>query len=290
MLNTSSVVSPRPGARCLLGIGALLLLPATNLFAQDDAAMSGATSSLARQEPGIAAPLSGFAAVSLSGADQPQQAPPPPEPVNPFADRPVCASMFLKADWQLSGKQKACDWIQNGIFSTNAMLGAAWSAGFSQRTDLASERGDGFPTRFGRKFAQNAFKSTGSYLGGQIFHEDPRKAPPYLVRRLAPTPRGFFKRTGRALGNNFISYRCTNDCSKREHIRRVPALSRVVGSLASGFAGELLTYDRPDSTRHALRGAASAYGSTFINALFTEFKPELSAFAGKAFTKIFGVR
>jgi hypothetical protein len=278
----------------------LLLSPVTSAFAQNDVEASPAISSVADLVSSVTFPLPGLeSAASVAGADQaPQPAKPEDVPKNPFADRPVCASMFVKSDWQLSNRQKTCDWINNGIFSTNAMLGAAWSAGFSQRTDLASERGDGFPTRFGRKFAQNAFKSTGSFLGGQIFREDPRKTPPYLAMRTTPRPRGFFKRTAYALGGNFVSYRCTGSKDKKEEVdctnggrfHKVPALSRVVGSLASGFAGELLTYDRPNSTRHALRGAASAYGSTFINALFAEFKPELSAFAGKAFTRIFGVR
>jgi hypothetical protein len=209
---------------------------------------------------------------------------------NPFADRPVCSSMFIKSEWQLTGKQKACDWINDGVFSTNAMLGALWSAGFAQGIDLESERGDGFATRFGRRFAQNGVKSTAAYLGRVIAHEDPRRTPPYLAMRTSTPPRGFFKRTGHALAGNFIAYKCRNRCSEDADIRRVPALSRVFGSVASGVAGELLTYDRPNSTRHALQGAASAYGSTFVSALFTEFKPELSAFAGKAFTAIFGVR
>ena len=198
--------------------------------------------------------------------------------------------MFIKSEWQLTKKQRACDWIDDGVFSTNAMLGAAWSAGFAQRIDLASERGDGFATRFGRRFAQNAVKSSVAYATQALIHEDPRRDPPYLAMRSSPQPRGFFSRTGHALGSNFISYKCRNLCSDATDIHTVPALSRLAGSLASGVAGELLTYDRPNSTRHALQGTASAYGSTFVSALFTEFKPELSAFAGKAFTKIFGVR
>jgi hypothetical protein len=198
--------------------------------------------------------------------------------------------MFIKSEWQLTKKQRACDWINDGVFSTTAMLGAVWSAGFSERVDLASERGDGFLTRFGRKFGQNAFKSTGEYLGGAILHEDPRRTPPYLVMRASPRPTGFFKRTGHALAGNLVSYKCSHLCADRNDIHMVPALSRVLGSIASGAAGELLTFDRPNSSRHAWHGTASAYGSTFVNAVVDEFKPELSAFAGKAFTMIFGMR
>src|SRR2546425_11582779 len=71
---------------------------------------------------------------------------------NPWAARPVCASMFLKSDWQLTQKQRACNWIQNGIFSTSGLLAAVGAAEFSKLRDAPSERGDGFPVRFGRKF------------------------------------------------------------------------------------------------------------------------------------------
>lgn len=288
MPHTSRSALPRPGPACAFGI-CVLLSAVANVCAQETPL--SADSSAAEQLPAGTASFPGLdTAASIAAAEGSQQPAERPKLENPFDRRPVCASMFLKADWQLTGKQQVCDWVQNGVLSTNAMLGAVWSAGFSQRTDPASERGDGFPARFGRKFAQNAFKSTGAYLGGQIFREDLRKTPPYLVMRTSPQAKGFFKRTGQALGGNFVSYRCKNRCAGPGDIHKVPALSRVLGSLASGFAGELLTYDRPDSTRHALRGAASAYGSTFVNALFVEFKPELSAFAGTAFTAIFGVR
>jgi hypothetical protein len=70
----------------------------------------------------------------------------------------------------------------------------------------------------------------------------------------------------------------------------VPAVSRIAGSLASGFSIELWTSDRSDVHRRALRGAASAYGATFVNSVLEEFKPELSAFIGKLFSAIGGVR
>jgi hypothetical protein len=290
MCNTDNSVAARLRAGSALGICVMLLGPVGSAFAQQPTSPAGPSESEQVLRLPVPVPLLDDA-VAAAGSDAQQQPPvAEPAPVNPFDQRPVCSSMFMKTDWQLTRKQRACDWIHNGVFSTNAMLGAVWSAGFSQSTDMKSEHGDGFATRFGRKFGQNAIKSTGAYLGGQIFREDPRKTPPYLVMRTSPGPKGFFRRTGHALADNFISYRCRNACAQETDIRKVPALSRVLGSLASGFGGELLTHDRPDSTRHALRGAASAYGSTFVNALFVEFKPELSAFAGKAFTKIFGVR
>ncbi len=223
---------------------------------------------------------------------------------DPYGHRPVCESMFLTSDWQLSPKQTACDWIQNRVFSTPALLGAVWSAETTplwNRLMGRSDDGSGFSRRFVTNFGQNASKSTGAFLGGLLFHEDPRVAPPYLILQREPRPRGFWKRTAHALEANFVSYRCEHelgsgdtrqdhDCRTAGDVHLVPAVSRVTGSLASGYALAFLEPSATDMRTRALRGAASAYAATFANSLFVEFKPELSAFAGKALTAIFGVR
>jgi hypothetical protein len=204
------------------------------------------------------------------------------EPVDP-PPRPVCSSFFLKSDRPLTFKQKTCDWVQNRMFSPTSAVGAAWSAGFSQMTERADDRGKGsagFSTRFATNFAQSAAKSTGAYLGGFVFREDPRRDPPYLKR---PQVRGFWKRTGRALGDNFIAYRWDG-----QEWRRVPAFSRVAGSFASGFSSMLWAPDRLNTPGRALRRTATAYGGTFSNSLFLEFKPEITALAGKVAGRIFG--
>jgi hypothetical protein len=67
-------------------------------------------------------------------------------------------------------------------------------------------------------------------------------------------------------------------------------MSRLAGSLASGLGGELLESDRAYSTRHALLAAASAGAATFVDAIIVEFKPEISRFAGKTMTTLFGAR
>ena len=209
---------------------------------------------------------------------------------NPYGRRPQCASMFLKADWQLTSRQVVCDWISNRMFSMSAVAGAAWSAGYSQVTDNETEQGDRFVTRFGRKFSQSAFKSTASYLGGRIFREDPRSKPPYLVMQTTKRATGFFPRTAQALGRNLISYRCVETCTSPEHIRKVPAVSRVAGAFASGAASDFWESEGHPSRDRILRGAASAYASSCASAVFTEFQPELNAVAGKAFRALFGGR
>jgi hypothetical protein len=70
----------------------------------------------------------------------------------------------------------------------------------------------------------------------------------------------------------------------------VPAISRVLGSLASGASSELWDSEGHPSGSRVVRGAASAYASTFVNAVFVEFKPELAAIAGKTFRMLFGGR
>jgi hypothetical protein len=202
---------------------------------------------------------------------------------DPWASRPVCAARFLKSDWQLTGKQRACNWIQNGVLSTSGMLAAVWSAEFSLITNPASERGDGFPVRFGRKFAQSGIRSTAAYIGTVIAHEDPREFPPYLALVSDPPPRGFFNRTAHALGRNVISSQCVGQCVSQADIHKRFVLSKLLGAAASGVAGEVLTGEKPGAHDRMVRGFATAYASTFVNQLFVEFKPELSAAGGRLF-------
>jgi hypothetical protein len=213
-----------------------------------------------------------------------------PDFVNPWPERPVCSSMFLKSDFVLTRKQRACDWIHDRVFGNTALFGALWSAEVSKVRDAPSERGDGFGIRFAHRYAQNVFKSTAAYIGGAIAGEDPRMEPPYLAMSPSPRPRGFLRRTRHALAYNLVSYRCQAPCSTPGDIRRRPALSRMTGALASGYASEIWTWDREDSNRRALYGAATAYSSTFVGALFTEFKPELTGFAARTFGALFGFR
>jgi hypothetical protein len=227
--------------------------------------------------------------VVSTGAAGAQESAPPPDPVNRWEERPECASMFMNAEWRLSHRQRLCRFVHSGVLSTSALVGVAWSARFSQEMDAGSERGDGFATRFGRRFGQNAFKSLGEYAGTYISREDPRRRPPFLVMQTRTT-RGFFPRLGRALAGNVLAYRCAENCTEASHIRRTPAVARILGSIASGASAELLTRDRPNSTDRALRGAASAYASTFTSAAIDEFRPEISAAAAKVLTTIFGVR
>jgi hypothetical protein len=243
-----------------------------------------------------------FAAVLVLGvvmgvpADAPvmnDQNPQVTQPEDPYPQRPVCNSLFLSTEWQLSAKQRVCNWIDNGVFSGPSLAGAVWSAASSPLWNrITRETADdsfGFPRRFAIDFGQNAFKATGAYLGGFILHEDPRATPPFMLMRPASRPRGFFQRTAHALRANVSAYQCVKECKNPDDIKWRLALSKMAGSLASGFSIELLDRGGPDLRTRAIRGSAAAYAATFANSLITEFKPDLSAFAGKLFT-ILGVR
>lgn len=211
----------------------------------------------------------------------------------PFETRkPVCVSLFLQQDFKLSSKQKLCDFAQNRVFTLSATFGAAVSAGYSQITESSQDRGKGtkgYSTRFGEDLAQSEFKSTGTYLGGLLLHEDPRPDPPYLVLKCANDPKGFWLRSRHALARTLLSYRCVKDCTAAEDIKRRFAFSHVAGAFASGFSSELWAPDRLNDPGRALRRSASAYATTFGGSFFSEFNPELTTLGHKVLG-IFGIR
>src|ERR1044071_6367652 len=118
--------------------------------------------------------------IEEAAASQAAATPTPALPFeNPWMRRPVCSNMFLKSDWPLTKKQRACDWIHNRLFSNTALIAAGFSAEVSKIRDAPSERGDGLGTRFARRYAQSALKSLGTYIGTVIADEDPRVEPRY---------------------------------------------------------------------------------------------------------------
>jgi hypothetical protein len=290
----SSHLRLEPGAandRCRAhraGAIARLALLCIVLGAAHVAAEENGTTTTAPSPPEALPPAPGILAAAFAAAAAAEGLQGAAGTSSPWNRRPVCASMFLKSDWQLTSKQRACDWLQNRLFSSSALTGAAWSAGVSTLRDSSSEAGDPFATRFARRYAQSAAKSSAAYLGALVAHEDPRVRPPYLVLKPMPRPRGFWPRTRRALVANFVSYRCLRACRTDADVDRQIALSRMLGALASGYAAEAWTWDRETSHRRALRGAATAYGSSFLSTLFGEFSPELSAFARATFGRTAG--
>jgi len=199
-----------------------------------------------------------------------------------WEQRPACESIFVESEWKLTASQVRCDWYKNRLFSTEGVASALVAAVATPIVDGALGRArptEGFAERFGTNLAQGAFKSTGAYLGGLILHEDPRQEPPFLIMQENGLRHGFFTRIGHAVKRTVVAYRCVDNCREPADIRWTFALSRVTGSLASGFAPEIWQSDR--SVSRGLRGSATAYGASLLNAVFSEFKPELAALGGR---------
>lgn len=211
----------------------------------------------------------------------------------PFETRkPVCVSLFLKQDFQLTTKQKFCDFVQNRVFTLSGTFAAAFSAGYSQITESSQDQGKGttgYSTRFAENMAQSAFKSTGTLLSGFILREDPRLDPPYLVLKHSDRAQGFWRRSGHAVGRVLLSYRCVEACTNAHDIKRTFGFSHVAGAFASGFSSELWAPDRLNDPWRAIRRSASAYGTTFGGSFFSEFSPELTTLGHKVLG-IFGIR
>ena len=206
--------------------------------------------------------------------------------VDPWKDRPVCASAFLEADWELVGKQRVCDWLHNGVLSVGGLAGAGVGAATSMMTKQTSERGDPYLERFGRRAAQNAFKATALFAVGWAAGEDPRRRPPYLAL-VGPRPTGFLRRAGLALRENLFAYQCDSDCTQASHVDPNISVARIAGAAASGFGGELLLRDGRYSVSRAASASLSAYALSYANALAGEFTPEVTAGIAKAIGKIF---
>ena len=45
-------------------------------------------------------------------------------PDDPRQRLPECSSTSLKSDWQLSGKQRTCHWITNGVLAVEGLIGS----------------------------------------------------------------------------------------------------------------------------------------------------------------------
>lgn len=207
-------------------------------------------------------------------------------PVHPWAQRPRCAPTFLNSDWTLDRKQRVCNWLANGVFSPGGLLGAGFLSATSTLADYREEGGDSYLERFGRRAFENGFKSSGSFLGAWIAGEDPRRRPPYLALR-GRRPTGVFARSGLALKENLLAYRCIQDCHHPEDVRAYLSVGRILGAAASGYGREFTLSGEQFSPSRALRSSASAYGIGFVNALMGEFTPELTSGAAKAVSAIF---
>jgi AcrR family transcriptional regulator len=135
------------------------------------------------------------------------------------------------------GSRMLLHFVRHGVLSVEGLVGSNVIALTSVVVDLEEERGDPYRARFGQRFAENALKTSGAFAGTLLTGEDPRRRPPYLVLK-GPRPSGFLPRTGLALKENLLAYRCDAPCTGAEHVRTGLSAGRILGSAASAVLGE----------------------------------------------------
>src|SRR5215471_6658546 len=166
----------------------------------------------------------------------------PEAPLLPEPRPPDCNNYIMQNTPVFNAKQRACHYVSN-IISPSGTFGSAFFAGIAQWRDDPPEWGQGmqgFGRRFGTRYAQGIAKSTGEFVFGEVFREDPRMLP--------STKAGFWGRSLHALVNPLVV----------EVPKKRFAVSRLAGALSSGFAGRAWYPDRLNSIGQAFARSGSA--------------------------------
>jgi hypothetical protein len=213
--------------------------------------------------------LFAFAIVPSFPQGLPAPAAPPP---------PHCDSYSMQNLPKLDFRQKACFWSDQ-LVTGSAISGAAlWGAVAEWRHAPREwpQGFQGFGEQFGTRYAQGMVKSTATFISGAVMGEDPRTKPPLDVS-CSGHSRKIMPRLGHSLLR--VVWIPSPDCSTGR-----PAISRFVGSFASGFVS--LEW-QPPSTNHlsyALQGSGTAFAGYLGNSVFTEFQGDLYRILGKVFS------
>lgn len=144
-------------------------------------------------------------------------------------------------------------------------LHAAAVAGFGQwrnNPQVFHEEPSEFAHRFAVFYARRTAQNAGELLAGYLNHEDPR---PRISQE-----HGFWNRTRSTL----LSVIQTKDADG--NIR--PALAPIAGAFGSGMVG-VACYEKDNNAANGFRRTGIVYSTYFANALFHEFKPDLTTFA-----------
>lgn len=121
--------------------------------------------------------------------------------------------------------------------------------------------------RFASFYARHSAQGAGELLAGYLNHEDPLKHASGL--------HGNWNRIRFAL----LSVVETTNGDGRVR----PAFASLAGSLSSGMTSiACYRYPGDNGFNEGLKHSAAVYSSYFVNALFREFKPDLSALAYRA--------
>ncbi len=224
-------------------------------------------------------PLIFFAALPLMAQTEPAAAPPSPLPVPlPRPPAPHCDSYSMQTLPTLNLEQKTCYWASQ-LVTGNAILGSAiWGAAAEwQHSPKEWPQGfKGFGEQVGTRYTQGMVKSTATFLAGAIFREDPRYETPIEIRCSTHSSR-VLPRLGEALIRTV--WMKEPDCARGRL-----AVSRIIGSFASGFTA--LAW-QPPSTNHlstALTGTGTAFAGYLGDSVVSEFQGDVFRLLGKVFT------
>jgi len=204
--------------------------------------------------------------LAVAAADSRAQAK-PEDQLLPEPPPPDCNNYIMQNRPVFNAKQRACHYFSN-IISPSGTFGSLFFAGIAQWRDDPPEWGQGmhgFGRRFGTRYAQGIAKSTGEFVFGEVFREDPRMLP--------STKAGFWGRSLHALVNPLVV----------EVPKKRFAVSRLAGALSSGFAGRAWYPDRLNSIGQAFARSGSAMGGYVGSSFFTEFRPDFLNLVGRIF-------
>ena len=172
----------------------------------------------------------------------------------------LCPSEQLAFVKQLSFAQRAC-WYGSALASPGAALRAGFTSGFGQWINhpfIRHQDADDLTHRFEVYYAKRAAQQTAELIAASLNHEDPR---------FRPSGESTFKKRIRSAALSVL-------VTEGDEGGRL-AVAPIAGSLASAFTGTAL-YRQHTGPEYALRGAAIAYSTNFANAIYREFRPDLS--------------
>ena len=193
------------------------------------------------------------------------------------APRPKCDSFSMQNRFSLTKLEKTC-YYRDQLFAPSAVFGAGMFAGVAQATNSPPQwpqGARGYAWRYGTRYVQGMAKTTGGYLVGLLFHEDPRPVRPDCTQRAgtrdtfmeAPAPRTFWQRLRGAVTVNFYA--------RNDHCNLRPAFSVSAAALSSGFVGMVWTPDPSNTVTKAFVRSGTALGGSIGNSVFTEFRGDI---------------
>lgn len=186
------------------------------------------------------------------------------EPAAAPMSGPPCGALALAATTpgRLTFKQQTCVYL-DGLVTPLGLAETAVSAGWDQWTKWPVEWGPGakgYGKRFAAGFATGIVKSTGIAAASFALGEDPRWHPkPGAGATL-------WRRVGQAVAAPFVQQKGGS---------LEPRFGILIGSLSSGFSGDLVYPPSQHTLGDGLSRAASSLGGSELASFFAEFEPEV---------------